>query len=62
MSADADWRALRAARANRVLRTDEKRIRTENTVPDKGKNGFLGLLLSKIDDPRGRLPVRASRV
>jgi len=29
---------LRAARANRVFCTDEKRIRTENTVMDKGKD------------------------
>jgi hypothetical protein len=29
---------LRAARANRVFRADEKRIRTENTVIDKYKN------------------------
>jgi len=28
---------LRALRANRVFRTDEKRIRTENTVIDKSK-------------------------
>jgi len=59
------------ARANRVFRTDEKRIRTENTVMDKSTNGF-GLLLSKIvdcvrtdsrpyaiGDPRGRAAVRA---
>src|ERR1039458_1151582 len=38
---------LRAARANRVFCTDEKRIRAENTVMDKSKNG-LGLLLSNI--------------
>jgi hypothetical protein len=29
---------LRAARANRVFRADEKRIRAENTVIDKNKN------------------------
>ena len=29
---------LRAARANRVFRADEKRIRTENTVMDKSKD------------------------
>jgi hypothetical protein len=40
---------LRAARANRVFCTDEKRIRTENTVMDKSNNG-LGLLLSEIAD------------
>jgi hypothetical protein len=33
---------LRAARANRVFCTDEKHIRTENTVMVKSKNG-LGL-------------------
>jgi hypothetical protein len=37
------------ARANRVFRTDEKRIRTENTVMDKSKGG-LGWLLPKIAD------------
>jgi len=40
---------LRAARANRVFGTDEKRIRTKNTVMDKNKYG-LGLHLSKIAD------------
>ncbi|MFH1043509.1 MAG: hypothetical protein V1796_00225 [Pseudomonadota bacterium] len=40
---------LRAARANRVFGTDEKHIRTENTVMDKSNHG-LGLLLSKIAD------------
>jgi hypothetical protein len=30
-------RPLRALRANRVFRADEKRIRTENTVIDKDK-------------------------
>jgi hypothetical protein len=63
---------LRAARANRVFRADEKRIRTKNTVMDKGSNSS-GLLLSKIancartafgpraiGDPRGRAAVRAS--
>jgi len=38
---------LRAARANRVFCTDEKRIRTENTVIDKS-NKRLGLSLYKI--------------
>ena len=42
-------RTCALARANRVFRTDEKRIRTENTVMDKSTNGF-GLLLSKIVD------------
>jgi len=37
------------ARANRVFRADEKRIRTENTVMNKTKIG-LGWLLSKIVD------------
>jgi len=59
------------ARANRVFCTDEKRIRTENTVMDKSNNG-LRLHLYKIvdcvrmafrpcaiDDPRGRFLVRA---
>jgi hypothetical protein len=31
---------LRAARANPVFHTDEKRIRMENTVMDKSDNGF----------------------
>jgi hypothetical protein len=38
---------LRAARANRVFGTDEKRIRTKNTVMDKSKDG-LSLLLYNI--------------
>jgi hypothetical protein len=40
---------LRAARANRVFHTDEKRIRMENTVIDKSKDDW-GLPLSKILD------------
>jgi len=40
---------LRAARANRVFRTDALFIRPENTVPEKGNPG-LGLHLSKIAD------------
>jgi len=40
-------RALRAPRANHVFGTDEKRIRTENTVLDRSNNG-LGLLLERI--------------
>jgi hypothetical protein len=40
---------LRAARANRVFRADEKRIRTENTVIVKNKDG-LGWFLYKIAD------------
>jgi len=65
-------RPLRATRANRDFGTDEKRIRTKITVMDKTNNG-LGLFLYKIadcartvfrpcaiDDPRGRLFVRAT--
>jgi len=37
------------ARANRVFRADEKRIRTENTVMDKSE-GDCGWLLYKIVD------------
>ena len=37
------------ARANRVFWTDKKRIRPEDTVPNKGNTG-LGLHLSKIAD------------
>jgi hypothetical protein len=33
-------RSLRALRANRVFGTDEKRIRTKNTVMDKSKGGW----------------------
>jgi hypothetical protein len=67
----ADERPLRAARANHVFYTDEKRIRIENTVMDKSNNG-LRLILYKIadhsrmafhpcaiDDPRRRFFVRA---
>ncbi|HEY5293241.1 MAG TPA: hypothetical protein VIJ43_13110, partial [Burkholderiales bacterium] len=45
---------LRAARANRVFCTDEKRIRTENTVRDKNNKGF-GLVC--IQDRRLRTDV-----
>jgi hypothetical protein len=48
-SADVGTRRLRAARANRVFGTDEKRIRTKNTVMDKSKSG-LGLVF--IQDHR----------
>jgi hypothetical protein len=41
-SADAGERTLRAPRANPVFRTDERHIRSENTVMEKGNNG-LGL-------------------
>jgi hypothetical protein len=40
---------LRALRANRVFRADEKRIRAENAVIDKSKN-VSDLLSYKIDD------------
>ncbi len=40
--------ALRALRANRVSCTDEKHIRTRNTVLDKPRNNFPALLFSKI--------------
>jgi len=63
---------LRALRANRVLVTDEKRIRNKNAVMEKSMHG-AGVLLSKIadrvrtasrpyaiGDPRGRAAVRAS--
>jgi hypothetical protein len=33
-------KTLRAARANPVFSTDEKRIRTKNTVMDKSKGGL----------------------
>jgi hypothetical protein len=42
---------LRAARANRVFCTDEKRIRTENTVTVNGKNG-VGFLYEIADCAR----------
>jgi hypothetical protein len=42
-------RSLRALRANRVLATDEKRIRSQNTVIDKSSRG-LGLCLCEIGD------------
>jgi hypothetical protein len=41
-SADVGWRPLRAPRANHVFGTDEKRIRTKNTVIGKSNCG-LGL-------------------
>jgi hypothetical protein len=43
---------LRAPRANPVFGTDEKRIRTKNTVMDKGKGG-LGWPLYQIVDCKG---------
>jgi len=39
MSANVSARPLRAPRANRVLRTDEKHIRTQNTVLVNGEYG-----------------------
>jgi hypothetical protein len=39
VSADVAERPLRAPRANRVFGTDEKRIRTKNTVMYKSSNG-----------------------
>jgi len=48
---------LRAARANRVFGTDEKRIRTKYTLMDEIIFG-AGILL-RIDDPRRRFFVRA---
>ena len=38
-------KTLRAARANRVFGTDEKRIRTKNTVMGKSKGGFASVLI-----------------
>jgi len=68
-----DWQALRALRANRVSCTDEKHIRTRNTVLNKIKTVWLGLSPRSSlvhgcafhpcasEDPRGRDAVRASR-
>jgi hypothetical protein len=39
-SINADERPLRASRANRVFGTDEKRIRTKNTVMVKTKDNM----------------------
>jgi hypothetical protein len=44
---------LRAPRANRVFGTDEKRIRTKNTVMDKPKDA-LGVLIKIADCVRTR--------
>jgi hypothetical protein len=66
------WMELRAPRANPVFCTDEKRIRTENTVMYKNKDGLSGFHQRSsiargcafhpcaIEDPRGRAAVRAS--
>jgi len=43
MSANVAKRPLRAVRANRVFCTDEKRIRTENTVTVKASHSVWGL-------------------
>jgi hypothetical protein len=62
---------LRAARANRVFCTDEKRIRAENAVIVNAKQGVEVLYKiadcartafrsCAIGDPRGRVAVRAS--
>jgi hypothetical protein len=62
---------LRAARANRVFCADEKRIRVENTVivENKENAGFYtrssiapgcAFHPGAIDDPRGRVLVRAT--
>jgi hypothetical protein len=49
---------LRALRANHVFGTDEKRIRTENTVIDKSSQGLGFHTRSPI--ARGRAAGRAS--
>jgi len=41
-SADGGEMPLRAPRANRVFGTDEKRIRTKNTVMDKDRHSEEG--------------------
>jgi hypothetical protein len=74
MQSDAKNGHCALARANRVFGTDEKRIRTKNTVLDKSNNS-LGLVLytiadcartafrpCAIGDPRGRAAVRASPI
>jgi hypothetical protein len=48
-AAACSLRLCALARANRVFRTDKKRIRTEDPVIDKGNNS-LGLPLYKIVD------------
>jgi len=44
-------RLLRAPRANRIFGTDEKRIRTKNTVLDKSKDR-AGVLYKIVDCAR----------
>jgi hypothetical protein len=51
--------ALRDARANRVFCTDEKHIRTENTVIDKSKDCVI---YTRSPIACGRLFVRAQSV
>jgi len=51
MSAYFSTRTLRAPRANRVFRTDEKHIGTENPVIVKGKDSATFLLRS-LDSAR----------
>ena len=55
MSAAVDWRTLRAARANRVFCADEKRIRAEDPVIDKSRQG-LGFVVRATAD-RANPPV-----
>jgi hypothetical protein len=57
-SADVGARPLRAARANRVFCTDEKRIRTENTVLVNTKHGAKGGNI-RLSIARRRFFVRA---
>jgi hypothetical protein len=51
MTNTESFAGLRAARANHVFCTDEKRIRTENTVMDKNKDD-MGLLSKIVDCAR----------
>jgi hypothetical protein len=60
VSANVGELALRALRANRVFWADKKRIRTENTAIDNANRCVV--LLSEIDDPRGRPAARASAI
>jgi hypothetical protein len=48
MTNTESFAGLRAARANHVFCTDEKRIRTENTVMDKNKDS-AGVLFEIAD-------------
>jgi len=49
----ASARFLRAARANRIFCTDEKRIRTENTVMGKDKFSAAPCPTSQLCDKDG---------